>query len=188
MSLTKADGIQAYPYEVGKPYDPHRTRWDDRVIYEWRGEHELLMFASRPSEAEVLEVKRARVDLGLVVRGQLIVIVFRVGRFYNWSDAPYSYHLTPEPDRVLPPDVGPGDHVGMYLHLIDATSGILRANRWATMAPAFAGCLHESIRRQAAMPFDPARYNSDIAKLFAEYPSPRELLRIAVARCTLGED
>ena len=100
MSRTKAGGIQAYLYEVGKPYNPNRTCWEDRVAYEWRGEHQLLMFASRPSEAEVLEAKRGKVDLGLVVRGQLIVIVFRVGRFYTWSDAPYSYHLTPEPDLL----------------------------------------------------------------------------------------
>lgn len=173
-------------YEVGKLYHPGRTQWDERVTYEWRGEHELLMFASHPNEAEVWEARRGPVDIALVTRGQLIVIVFRVGLFYNWSDAPYSYHLTPAADQTLPPEVGLGERVGIYLHLVDADNGILLTFRWATMTAEFSRCLHKAIRHQAAMPFNRTQYERDIAQLYVEYPQSSDLLGIAIARCSLG--
>jgi hypothetical protein len=64
-------------------------------------EHELRLFWDHPSEKEIADVARGRTEFGLFVEGDLIIFLYRFGHG-EWSDAPFTIHMVPASERVLP--------------------------------------------------------------------------------------
>lgn len=115
-----------------------------------------------------------------------IFFLYRFGG-QPWSDAPYSWHLVPAAERVLPPDpLGPDDRPLLTVILVDAASGLVRALRALSLPPPVAAPLHAAIRAQATAPFDPTTYDLRLTALYAQYPTTPRLLGQSVARAQLG--
>lgn len=176
-------------YEVGKPYSPTRTQWEEGTEYNYRGErrgvHEIRLFFRHPKPIEVQSVKQGEATFGLVVQENLIVLVFKFGAI-PWSDAPYSWHMVPERERHLPPELRPGERETLTVFLIDADTGILLAIRQVSFSPEFTRALHQAIRAQAGRPFDQVIYDRQLRALQARYQS-KDLYKIAIVRCKGGD-
>jgi hypothetical protein len=57
-------------------------------------------------------------------KSEVILLLYRIEGFANWSDAPYSWHLVPEQLRT-----DPDERALMTVVLVDAGAGIIRALR-----------------------------------------------------------
>jgi hypothetical protein len=72
--------------------------------------------------------------------------------------------------------------------LVDASTGILRANCHFRWPPDFAAAIYGAAARQLDAQFDDAAASRDLASVYNKYPSTLELLRGGVhAACTLDD-
>jgi len=183
-----AELADLHSYEVGKPYIPGRTRWQEAGEYNYRGgAHELRLFFGRLGDREIRDVRQREAEFALFVEQPVILFLYRFGASIPWSDAPYSWWLVSPEQRTLPEPVGQAEETRDLLTtiLIDADSGIIRAIRVVSLSPAFTTALHLAIREQASRPWDPTEYDARLAALYRRYPTSRALLKAATSR-TLG--
>lgn len=185
--------MMLHSYRVGEPYNPRLTLPEvDTWQYNWRGSgHELIGFLRRPTMQESREVRESRAEFGLFVEGDLLLLLHRFGRG-EWADSPYSYHLVPPAEQVLP---DPGDEGGdqarlLTVILVDRADGRIAAPiRVLSLPPDFAAALHEAIREQAGRPWPGSvAYDRQLADLYRRYPSSAMLLRDARARAARLRD
>src|SRR4051812_38634644 len=141
-------------YRVGEPFVPGRARWDEGAKYRFgRRGHELMLFRAGPSEDVVRDVARGQARFALVREGCLVVLAYRFARSVPWGTAPFAWHLSPDSDRVVPPPVAdPEERALLWISLVDADDGVIRAQRGVTLSPRFTRALHESIGAQADRP------------------------------------
>lgn len=169
-ALRTAKEKTMHVYEVGKLYTA-RTHWPELAQYNYRGgEHELVLFFNHPTPEEIHDVARGEVDFALYERGAQIVMLYRFGQALPWSDAPYSIHLVPTEERVLPPETAEGAEL-LHVVLVNAATGIIAALRAIAIPQDFLQVLYSAIHRQAALPFTRAIYNGELESLFARYDS-----------------
>lgn len=203
-------------YAVGQPYTNRRT-WPELAQYNYRaGEYELVLFLKHPNVNEVQAVQNGPFEMRLYAKGRLIVLAYRFGDAIPWSDAPYSIHLVPPEQRILPPEPMPGtrdslrtisvegadgiirtlrlsmpDAAGALLHivLVDAADGIIRALRAISMPPEFTSALYAAINAQYQTPFTRADYNGDLENLYARATSAdlADLASIGFSSMPVGE-
>ncbi|GIW06340.1 MAG: hypothetical protein KatS3mg060_1145 [Dehalococcoidia bacterium] len=175
--------------QVGAPYLPGRTRYPEAVQYTYRaGGHELLLWLSSPSPREVESIQRGRASFALSIEPPLIVLLYRFAPAITWSDAPFSIHLVPPAQRVLPPPLGQAEESRALLQviLVDADTGIVRALRQLTWSPAFTAAIHAAIAAQATMTWDAQAYDAALRQLYQRYPTSEALLSTATARTEGG--
>ncbi len=134
------------------------------------------------------DVRRSPAEFAMIVEHPVIVLAYRFGTSIPWGDAPYSWHLQPASWRVVPPvQHSPEARALLWISLVGAEDGIIRAQRGLTLAPSFSRMLHDAIRAQAMMAFDPAGCTAVISKIFLNHPSPLDRLSLAVAK-TMGNE
>ena len=170
-------------FTVGTLYNPHRRSWPEAVQYSFRGgHHELVIFASGPSAAELAAVRKAPGELALLVEAPVILLWYRFGEALDGT-APYAWHLVAAHERTVPAEAE--GRALFEVFLVDADTGILCAMRQATASPAFTAALHAAIRDQAHAPWVPQLYDSTLAALY-RLPDA-DLARRAQNRCRLGD-
>jgi hypothetical protein len=151
------------------------------------GEHEFRLFWSEPSEAELAAAQRGLIELKLLVEEEVIFIVYRIGD-QPWSDCTFSWWLVPEAERAMPnPEPGAEERALMHFLLIDGSTGIIRVLRSFTMSPRFTAALGKAIREQAARPFDLELHEAAIQRVYARYPSSKEMARASTIRTFSGD-
>lgn len=172
-----------YLYEVGKLYNPERTRWQECAQYNYRGgQHELIIFYSRPSRQEVQAINKSESEFGLVVEGDVIFFLYRFGSILPWSDAPFSWWLVPEDERVMPPpETSTELRALLQVILVDADSGIIKAMRALTLSNEFTVKLHHAIYEQSQRnwPGDGA-YEKQLQVAYQKYPDSATMARAAI--------
>ncbi len=174
-----------HAYEVGKPYSANRQQWPEFGEYNFRGgEHELRLFWDRPSTQEIADVARGRAEFGLFVEDDLIIFLYRFGHG-EWSDAPFSIHMVPASECVLPQPLTGEQRIALNVVLVSANDGIVQALRFVSLSPEFSQRLHTAITAQAAMPFDQAAYDARLARIY-KLNSSTGLSGRAVVRCRGG--
>ena len=182
-------------YITGQIYHPGRTSWPEAVEYNYReGAHELRLFLASPSAGEVAGIEAGPAEFGLLAEKEAIFLLFQFGggqpgQGLPWSDAPYNWWLNPAEMRTLPnPEPGEQERALLHIFLVDAESGILRAQRALTFSPAFTAALHSAIRRQARQAWDgQAAYDKALGRIYRRHPDAAAMLAGADARCMGGE-
>jgi hypothetical protein len=180
-------------YEVGKPYSATRTHWPEGGEYHYRQDaHKLRLFYRRPSPAEVTAVRSGEASFALFIAPPVLVFCYKFGspgRGIPWSNAPYSAHLVRAVETLDPPPVetlGPESRALLFVHLIDAETGILLAKRQVRFSPQFTRALHGAIADQLAVPWDPAAYDAARLTLYARYSTSEAFAASAHASCLGG--
>lgn len=171
---------------VGEPYHPSRRQWPEGATYNFRaGAHELVLFFDRPTDRETGAIRRDRMDLAVTAEGDVIILSWRFGTA-PWSDAPYSWHLLPEAERVEPA-TPEGNGALLSVVLVDASTGLVRAFRAVSMSAEFAAALEGSIREQILRPW-PGReaYDRELARIYAT-SSSETIAGRAIARGVGGD-
>ncbi len=178
-----------YEYRVGTPYNKNRRQWEEGTNYNFRaGMHEILLTFRQPKPVEVQAVKQGEATFGLVVKDDVILLVFKFG-VIPWSDASYTWHRVPAIERTLPkaPEVlRPEERAQVTTLMINADTGILLAIRQTSFSHDFTVALHQAIIEQAARPFDQVRFDRQLRALYSQYQS-KELFKLASVTCKGGD-
>jgi len=188
---------------VGQRYHPDRGRWDEATQYNYRaGAHELVVFMPAPSRREVRAWEAGPWEFGLVVRPELLFLLFKPGDM-PWSDAPYSWWQVKRarPEEATAPFELPNDTSRALLSaiLVDAETGLVRVIKAITFSPAFSRALHAAITEQMAAEAGGAEgagpgpgasaYGAAVDRYYRIYPeTDPHLLARAMVRCRGGEE
>jgi hypothetical protein len=179
-----------HAYEVGKLYNPARKMWPQTPQFNLRGgELELVLFFDSPTAAEVAAVHVSAAEFALYHDRDQVVLCYRFRPGVPWSDAPYSYHLIPEAERIPPPDpekLGPETRALLHILLVNATGGEIRVLRAVTLSPEFTRSLYAAISTQAQLPWDKAWYDRRLAELYRRYSTTEALVQACQHRTKGG--
>jgi hypothetical protein len=180
-------------YQVGKPYHPGRKIWPQTPQFNYRGgECELVLFFDGATEAEIRAVRAGRAEFALYDRDGLVVLCYCFRHDQGgvpWSDAPYHYHLVPEPERIPPPDsakLSPETRAVLQVILVNATGGQIRAMRAVSLSPKFTRRLFNAVGEQAAGPFNSGQYDSQLKALYHRFPTSNQLVEGCSIWCEGG--
>lgn len=178
--------MRSYSYKVGELYNPQRRQWPEghNLRLSTAGA-ELVLFLLRPTSREVQEIRRGTAAYALVTGRRVAVLAFRYGSL-PWSDQPYEVWRERDDERgELPGE--PGQRLLLHTVLVDAATGIIRAQRAATMSPEMSDRLRGMVCAQLAIPHDRAEALSELASLYGQYPSSDAFAAAAAVRCLGGE-
>ena len=143
------------------------------------------MFWPKLDELEIASVQWGLCQLGLLVEGDVIVLIYQFG-LLEYGDCSYSFWLVPKEERILPPPVSPNTGVRLPVILVEGQTGIVVALRNLVLPPVFARALFAAIRAQAhAAFFDPHAYDDQLALLNARFPTSEALFQRAQVRCCI---
>lgn len=174
-------------YRVGEPLRRGRGQWPTGTQYTYGpGGHELTLFRPDIDERIVQDVRCGEAEFAIITRPSVIVLAYRFGHSIPWGDAPYCWHFQPAHWRAIPDlEASPELRALIWISLVDANDGIIRAQRGMTLSPEFTNVLHSAIRAQAGEPFDPDQCAAAVRDLLIAYPTARARLSLAQAR-TIG--
>jgi hypothetical protein len=175
-------------YRVGELFRRGCRTWPEGAQFALGpcGGHELTLFYPEIDDNFANEVRRGQAEFALIVELPVIVLAYRFGRSIPWNDVPYSWHLQPEGRRPIP-EVGhsPEQRTLLWISLVGADDGIIHAQRGMTLSPGFTRALNQAIRAQALRAFDPDECTSAISRIFLEYPTTVDRLKLAAVQ-TMG--
>lgn len=175
-----------YKYKVGTLYNANRTRWPQGIEYNYRANtHELRMFLASLKPQEVERIRSGPYKFALVEEGDVIFLCSDFGSPFPWSDSPYSIHMVPKDERTIPQELQPGERALLYIVLVSAETGIIRALRIISLGHFFSVALHEAIREQAERPFNQACYDRQLAEVYRKYATTQALLKRATISCII---
>jgi hypothetical protein len=171
-------------YRVGEPFCRGYQTWPEGAQFACgRGGHELTLFCSDIDDDMVNEVRRGQAEFALIVQPSVIVLAYRFGRSIPWNDVPYSWHLQPECQRLIPEvDHSPEHRTLLWISLVGTEDGIIQAQRGMTLSPDFTHALNEAIRAQALRAFDPEECTSTISRIFLDYSTTVDRLALAAVK------
>lgn len=155
---------------VGELYIASRTRWPEGAEYNFSAAgHELRLFFSDPTAAEVRAVRQAPIHIGMIFAPPVIDLVWKIDGIGDWSDCPYSWNLLPASHRVLPEETNDQQRALLNVLLINASNGILEAIRAVSLPPHATARLHGAIREQAGLAWNFPEYMAAKDRLYATY-------------------
>lgn len=177
---------------VGEPYLPGQTRFPELAQWNYRASgHELVLFFSRPSSAEIEAVAKGPSEFALFQDRDIAILLYRfrtakLAPAIDWSDAPFSIWRLPESERTAPPrGLAADERALLTVILVDAATGIVRAIRAVSWSPELTAHVHAAITDQLAMGGPAPDYDRRITALLAAN-SATALLTRAVGRSTGG--
>ena len=167
---------------VGQPYISGRTEWAEGAGHCYAADgHVLSIFMRSPDRRKVEAVRRSRCQYALVSGPGIFFLMYRFARAIGWSGAPYWGALLPNEERSVPAEGWPEGGAFLQVVLVNAATGLIRAQRATTLPPYFACELHEAIQRQAMLPpLGKSAYYAALAKVRRICPTARRLLQRAV--------
>jgi hypothetical protein len=181
------NGSNVTVFRVGKPLYPDRTSWPQGVQFSYRGGNlELVIFNLRPSESEIAGVNGGLGEFALVPYHGALFFLYKLGKHGQWSDAPYSWWLVPEEERIPPPsDLAADSGAPLQLRLVDCADGILRAQALLNLPPGFTRALFSEIRRQIKGGWGGREvHERQVRQAYEMWPTPRKMLPTAIAKCS----
>lgn len=183
LGVSRVQETKVPAYRVGEMYQPGRSCWPESVQYGYgpRG-HELTLFVPGPSPDEIDDIRCGDAQFALTVLGPVFYLAFRFGETADWHDVPYVWQVQYPEARATPPAAtSPETRALLWISLVDADGGIIRAQRGVTLSPSFTRRLHQSIRDQAEGDFDPLECTLTIAETCRLRPSAAQRLLEASA-------
>jgi len=175
--------------EVGKPLPGARPPYPEGGEFNLLDDGpELKLRYARLSKEEVRVLRRGECEFALVTDGPIVFFLYRFGRAFPWSDAPYSWHLVPA-DRRPDPTVFTSAEQRHLLQVIayDAADATVYALRAVSLSPEFSRALAQAVLTQSAAPWPGKEaYAQAQADAYRRYPDSASMLVAAVARCRGG--
>jgi hypothetical protein len=181
---------------VGQPYDPGRRMWPEGADYNFRaGAHELRIFLTRATAAEVAAAQEGKIDFGLLID---LPELYIVSRFFDPRDptrrvmafdCSYSIHRVVKEERTPPPpseEISPDLRALVVVVLVEATNEVVLVLRTMSYSPEFTRVFHRAIADQLALPYDKTAHEREaVAKVqsFDTY----QLWDLCQFHCTGGD-
>jgi hypothetical protein len=171
-------------YRVGEPLDHGRWSWPEGAQFSSSPSgYELTLLRSAIDSQVAADVTRGEAEFAVIVDLPLIVLAYRFGESISWSEVPYCWHLQPARGRVVPPLEGSSEaRALLWITLVSARDGIIKAQRGLTLSPDFTRALNATVRAQAMMQFDSQECAAAISRIYLPHTLPANRSSSAIAR------
>lgn len=165
--------------KVGDIYSPDYRQYEEGVRYVFaKGAHDLVLFWSQPTSAEINGFRDQPVDVGLYTREHVAFLLYKIQDVCEWSDVAFHVQRVPESERELP-DEPTGERARLRITLVDATDGIIKAKRLLSLDKVMTQALRHVMREQASSPYVATLYDLAVQETHAQFPDSDALVRAA---------
>lgn len=173
--------------KVGEPYAPGFNKFDEGTRYLYsNGAHELTLFWTAPSPAEVLGLRDQPVEVGLYTNGPAAFLLYKIKDVCEWSDVAFNVNLLAEGERELPAEA-PGDRARLIITLVDAADGIVKGRRLTSLDKVMTQALRHAMHEQAAANFVKPLYDLAVQEVHGRFADTDAMAQVAeVVEPTLG--
>jgi hypothetical protein len=170
-------------YRVGEAFLAGRTRWEAEARFSVeQGGYALTLFLPGVTPEAERAVREEVTELALIYERPLMVLAYRFGQGIPWGDLPYAWPLAEGRGGAAPPSADDDASPLLWITLVDAHDGLIRAQRGLPMDGTFARAVGEAIRDQARQPFDGHAYLQAIGDQYLGRRDPLDRLGSAIAR------
>lgn len=135
----------------------------------------LLTFNFSVTPGEIRAFLDGAVSFALFAEQNLLFFIFKIDGFLDWSDLAFTIHLAG--GETIDED---GAYLPFNLVLVEPDTKIVKGLRMITVSPDFRVRLAESIRQQAALPFDTLAYYQAVGRIYDKYPAAADMLKNAM--------
>lgn len=172
---------------IGEPWSPEHQRYDEGVRYLYHnGAHDLTLFWSQPSSAEINGLRDQPVTVGLYSHGPAAFLLYKIDDVCEWSDAAFNVHLLPEAERELPNEPT-GERARLIITLVDADDGIIKGRRLVSLDKVMTQALRHAMAEQAGAPFVRPLFDIAVQETHARFPDTDAMAQAAeIVEATLG--
>jgi hypothetical protein len=173
--------------KVGEPYAPGFNKFEEGARYLYaNGAHELTLFWSSPSPAEVLGLRNQPVEVALYGNGPAAFLLYRIKDVCEWSDVAFNVNLLPEDGRELPAEPA-GERARLIITLVDAADGLVKGRRLVSLDRVMTQALRHVMTEQAKGVFVRPLYDIAVQEVHARFPDTDAMVEAAeVVEATLG--
>ena len=162
-------------YEAGKLFKPGKTHYQEGIKFDFnQSGGALYIMYDRPTPKEIEEIRRGKLQLGILEKSDIIFLLFKFGSL-PWMDAPYSCHLS---EPYVFDKVEEGTGYGMTVFLIDASTGILKVIRQIGWPSKMSRLFTDYVIEQQSKPFDNMMYFRTVDSVYNNY-STNDMVRMA---------
>ncbi|MEV0733990.1 hypothetical protein [Polymorphospora sp. NPDC050346] len=159
---------------MGELYNPQRKTWPEGGFLRLRGDAELVLALNNPTQREITAIRKGTPSWAWVDAADTGVLCFAFQGGVPWMDAPYTPHRDAPLDRPLF-SIAQGS-AGVFVVLVDARTGIIKAMRQTPWPAPFAAAVHATTARIVAAPFSASAADRATSALFARYPDTQSLV------------
>jgi hypothetical protein len=165
--------------QVGEVYSPDHARYDEGARYAYSGgAHELVLFWSGPTPAEVEGFRVRPMEVALFTHGPAAFLLYKIKDVCEWSDVAFNVHLIPEAQRELPSETA-GDRARFKMILVDAEDGVIRAKRIVSLDKVMTQAIKHTMHDQAAAAFNRFIYDAAVQEVYGRYADSDALANVA---------
>jgi hypothetical protein len=165
--------------QVGEVYSPDHARYDEGARYTYTGgAHELVLFWSGPTPAEVDGFRMQPMEFGLFTHGPAAFLLYKIKDVCEWSDVAFNLHMVPEAQRELPNEE-PGDRARFRMVLVDAEDGVIRAKRIVSLDKVMTQAVRHVMTEQLSAPFNRVIYEAAVQEVYGRYADSEALSNVA---------
>lgn len=164
---------------VGEPYEEGIKALPEQVAFTFNSSGGLLLYIfHNPTPAEIKDVKKGNIKLGILEKAGQMYILSKFGDL-RWEDASFHVRLT-KPFRIEGIE---HDNEGYLLQivLIDASNGIVKVIRAVSMPNNMSKILYQLIEKQkenSTEEYDIGVHNQIVSQIYANF-STVDLVREA---------
>jgi hypothetical protein len=173
--------------QVGEVYSPEHARYDEGARYAYaEGAHELVLFWSSPTPAEIEGFRIRPMQVALFTHGPAAFLLYKIKDVCEWSDVAFNIHLIPEAIRELPTETA-GDRARFKMILVDAEDGVIRAKRIVSLDKVMTQAIKHTTQEQLAGQFNRFIYDAAVQEVYGRYADSDALANVAeVLEAALG--
>jgi hypothetical protein len=173
--------------KVGETYAPGFNKFDEGTRYAYaNGAHELTLFWTDPSSAEIFGLRDQPVEVALYSNGPAAFLLYKIADVCEWSDVAFNINLLLEGERELPSEA-PGDRARLVITLVNAADGIVKGRRLVSLDKVMTQALRHVMSEQAANLFVRPLYDIAVQEAHARFPDTDAMVHAAeVVEPTLG--
>ncbi len=173
--------------KVGEHYAPGFNKFDPGARYVYaNGAHQLTLFWSEPSPAEIAGLRDRPVAAGLFINGPAAFLLYQIEDVCEWSDVAFNIQLLPAAERAVP-DEAPGDRARLVVTLVDAADGIVQGRRLVSLDKVMTQALRHVMVGQIKAGFVHTLYDIAVQETYARFPDTDAMVQAAeVVEAALG--
>lgn len=165
--------------QVGMPYHPDYTRYDEGARYLYSGgAHELSLFWPAPTAHEINGFRLQPIEVALHSDAALAFLLYRIDGICEWSDCAFHVQRVPEVEREIPQEPA-GERARFRLFLVDSETGLICARRIVSFDKVMTQALKHTMIEQAQGAYDPLRYELALQQTHAQFADSDALLKVA---------
>jgi hypothetical protein len=159
---------------VGQRLFPNKNSYPEGVAFEYTQSGPMLIIAFRnPKPSEIEAAKSGKLEMAFYESGPIIFVMVKIKGMGGWMDAPFSIRIYDQRGATFDwsDSIGEGQGLGVHIVLVDANTGIVKAQRLIGTSTEFAHGLRAAIMRQYEMPFSVTEYDATIRKIYQNLSS-----------------